>query len=200
MEQLLVDAMFDAKDGKSKLTKEIFDIPGMSGTGFRMFLNNLCSNEDIRYLEIGNWKGSTLCSCLYKNKIRATAIDNFSQFGNVKEDLLKNIAKYKGENEVAFIESDCWEVNLQGNYNVFFYDGNHDYEYQYRALGHFYDNLDDKFIFIVDDWNWKTVKDGTMDSIEDLGFKNEMNIIIETEDINEPIWHNGIGIFILSKP
>jgi hypothetical protein len=87
------------------------------------------------------------------------------------------------------------------------YDGDHSYENHYKALLHYYDCLDDMFIFIVDDWNWKEVRDGTYDSIRKLNLK----ILYETEirltwdnshtfmPLAKDTWWNGIFIAILEK-
>lgn len=34
--------------------------------------------NDVRYLEIGTWKGSSICSEMSNNKITCTVIDNWS--------------------------------------------------------------------------------------------------------------------------
>jgi hypothetical protein len=51
------------------------------------------------------------------------------------------------------------------------YDGNHTNYSRYKALLHYYNCLDDVFIFIVDDWYWKDVRDITFNSIKKLNLK-----------------------------
>ena len=46
------------------------------------------SFDDARYSEVGVWKGSTLCSAIYGNKVRALAADNWSGFGRSKGGVL----------------------------------------------------------------------------------------------------------------
>jgi hypothetical protein len=87
------------------------------------------------------------------------------------------------------------------------YDGNHSEENHYNALLHFYSCLDDIFIFIVDDWNWKIVRDGTINSIQKLNLKvmYEKEIRLTTDDSHTPhseakdTWWNGIYVDILQK-
>ena len=56
-------------------------LPGMSGRKYRYLINNLISlTEDPRYLEIGSWTGSTVCSALYGNTAKAVCIDNWLKF------------------------------------------------------------------------------------------------------------------------
>ena len=81
-------------------------------------------------------------------------IDNFSQFGNISNELYENFNKFKGKNS-HFIENDCFQLNLNLDYtfNVFFFDGDHTLEAHTKSLVYFYDFLDNEFVFIVDDWN-----------------------------------------------
>ena len=62
---------------ESKVTMDIMRMEGMSGPKTRHFYNNLCSMDDARYLEIGTWKGSSICSAMCGNKMDyAVCIDN----------------------------------------------------------------------------------------------------------------------------
>lgn len=87
------------------------------------------------------------------------------------------------------------------------YDGNHTNESHYKALLHYYNCLDDVFIFIVDDWNWKDVRDGTINSIKKLNLKvlYEKEIRLTWDNSHTPnlqaknTWWNGIYVAILQK-
>jgi len=87
------------------------------------------------------------------------------------------------------------------------YDGNHTNESHYNALLHYYNCLDDVFIFIVDDWNWKDVRDGTMKCIEKLNLKvlYEKEVRLTWDNSHTPelearnSWWNGIYVAILQK-
>jgi hypothetical protein len=87
------------------------------------------------------------------------------------------------------------------------YDGNHTDESHYKALLHYYNCLDDVFIFIVDDWNCKAVRDGTISSIQQLKFKvlYEKEIRLTWDNSHTPYlqardtWWNGIYVAILQK-
>ena len=60
----------------------------------------------------------------------------------------------------------------------------------------------DRFLFIVDDINWESVKQGTTKGFEQLEDKItiEMCWIMKGEkEQDDPIWHNGIAIFLISK-
>ncbi len=83
-----------ANDGK--LPMEVLALQGMSGRKYRLFINNLIASiEDARYLEVGTWMGSTLCSAIHGNKVRALAIDNWSQFGGPVAQFLTNLSRFQ---------------------------------------------------------------------------------------------------------
>lgn len=213
----IVNSVKKAEGGLSKITGNdgILNYKGMTGIYTRHFYNNLCSDErifddDIRYLEIGTWNGSSSISTMYKNKVKGTFIDNWSEFGGDSANFTSNLEKYTGTKNYKFIENDCWTLDTKkiGKYNVYLYDGGHTEDDHYKSLVYYYDNLEDTFIFMVDDWDWKDVRDGTFRAIKDLGldikFKHEI-ILDDSELLNMPehtgknTWWNGIGIFILSK-
>jgi len=212
-----------AQASESNIAKAALGLEGMTGLMTRHFYNNLCSLEGARYLEIGTWMGSSVCSAISNNKTKTVCIDNFSEFseaGNVGECLLKNIAYFKGDNDITFIESSCWDVDPSGfsiKFNIYMYDGCHDEVSHFQALNHFMECLDDEFIYIVDDWNRVSVQEATFKSIA----KNGMEILFkkeityngtqirqqdsdphDQENVTEMIadgWWNGVGIFVLKK-
>lgn len=193
---------------ESNLDFYIKTMPGMSGTKTRHFYNNLGSHEGVRYLEIGTWMGSSICSFMFKNKSKCTCIDNWSEFNGPKDLFMVHFNEYKGENDASFIESNCWDVNPSdlGKFNMYMYDGAHDSESHHKALSHFICALDDEFIYIVDDWNHPPVREGTENAL----LSNNLEIVYKKEiftdknpgiqhgiEIND--WHNGIVIYVLRK-
>jgi len=208
--KIIIENSFqNAENNISKINDEIIKMQGMSGTKTRHFYNNLLNMEDARYLEIGTWKGSSVCSAMYGNKANVICIDNWSEFEGPKNEFLQNFNKFRGENNAFFIERDCFKVDVRNlpKFNIYMYDGNHSNESHYKALFHYYNNLDDIFIFIVDDWNWKDVRDGTKKSIENLNLKvlyeKEIRLTWDESVTPEPqlsqTWWNGIYVAILQK-
>ena len=203
METLIKDIL---ERPDSKINEEIIKLEGMTGTKTRHFYNNLLSSiNDPVYLEIGTWKGSSLCSAMYKNKATVICIDNWSEFSGPKQEFLDNFEKYKGENNASFIEQDCFKVDINTlpKCNVYLYDGGHSEEDHYKALMYYYPCLADESVFLVDDWNWQQVRDGTYRAIKDLNVDYKL-IEIRTSNDNSTThmsdgWWNGIGIFILNK-
>lgn len=198
-----------AENGISKITDDIISMPGMTGTLTRHFYNNILNIDDARYLEIGTWAGSSVCSAMCGNKAKVVCIDNWSEFGGPKETFLKNFEQFKGENDAQFIESDCFilDTSTLPKFNIYMYDGNHSYDSHYRALSHFYSCLDDTFIYIVDDWNWQDVRNGTKNAIEAMNlsilYDKEIRLTWNEDhtpmDIAEKTWWNGIYVAILQK-
>jgi hypothetical protein len=206
----LEKAFENAENGVSKITEDIIQMGGMTGTKTRHFYNQLLQMRDARYLEIGTWKGSSVCSVMCGNKGKVVCIDNWSEFGGPKAEFLENFEKFKGENDANFIENDCFQVLVSDlpKFNIYMYDGNHSNESHFKALMHFYECLDDIFIFIVDDWNWQDVRDGTQKSIEQLNLKvcyeKEIRLTFDNSHTPEALaketWWNGIYVAILQKP
>ena len=206
---LIETAFQNAENNISKITNDIINMEGMSGTKTRHFYNNLLNTEDARYLEIGTWKGSSVCSAMCGNKSTVTCIDNWSEFGGPKSEFLVNFEKFKGENNATFIENDCFKVDVTTlqKFNIYMYDGNHTNQSHYNALLHYYNCLDDIFIFIVDDWNWHDVREGTINSINKLNLKvlyeKEIRLTWDNSVTPEPElsknWWNGIYVAILQK-
>lgn len=211
----LIDTAFlNAENNISKITNDIIAMEGMSGIKTRHFYNNLLNTEDARYLEIGTWKGSSVCSAMCNNKAKVVCIDNWSEFvfknkKSPKFEFTQNFEKFKGQNDATFIENDCFKVNvsLLPKFNIFMYDGNHTDESHYKALLHYYDCLDDIFIFIVDDWNWSDVRTGTLKSIQKLKLKvlyeKQIRLTWDNSHTPQPLakdtWWNGIYVAILQK-
>lgn len=191
-----------AERGESKITDGILNMEGMSGIKTRHFYNNLLNTDDARYLEIGTWKGSSVCAAMCGNKATVVCIDNWSEFGGPKNEFLTNFSNYKGDNDARFIEQDCYNVDISQlpKFNIYMYDGNHTKDSHYKALVHYYNCLDDIFVFIVDDWNWKDVRDGTYESFKELKLT-----ILTDKQIYTPgngtrdTWWNGIYVAILKK-
>lgn len=188
----------------SKCSTDIYSLVGMSGKMTRSFYNNIASSgDDIRYLEVGSWKGSSTCAAMFGNSIDIVSIDNWSEFGGPKEEFLSNVQRFVGDNKLSVIEQDAYTVDVaqfSKKFNVYLYDGEHSVNSHMKALTHFVDAMDDVFIFIVDDWDWKDSQIGTYAAIESLGliiehYQDTKNYVSGAEG-----WWNGTGAFVLRKP
>lgn len=196
----------NAENGISNIDENLKSMDGMSGTKTRHFYNNLLTIEGSRYLEIGTWKGSSVCSAMCCNSGLVVCVDNWSEFGGPKSEFLENFERYKGNNDAKYIESDCFQLDVStiGKFNIYMYDGNHTYDSHYKSLSYFIDAMDDEFILIVDDWNWDDVQRATIDSIKDLNLNVLWNKEIKlnnegTTTHDKDGWWNGISVFLIKK-
>ncbi len=200
---------------RTKLNKKVLEMQGLSGRKFRILLNNLIDFiNNPKYLEIGSWLGSTACSVLFKNKVDATCIDNWSQnFTNKlipKEKFEKNVSKFLNKaNKLTLLETDFRDVNYDDlkNFNIYFYDGAHHYKDHYDSIRVVLPSLSDEFIMIIDDWNWKQVREGTMASVANEKLDVIFSLDIRTTRDNSSAlttgkssdWHQGVCLFVIKK-
>jgi Methyltransferase domain len=208
----LQNAFNAALAGRSDLDPAVLQMDGMSGKTYRMLINNLIRRLDNpRYLEIGTWAGSTLCSAINRNSVRATAIDNWSGFGGPKAKFVANLERFKTPNaSVTFLEQDFRTVDYTqlGRFNVYMFDGPHGARDQFDGIAIVQPALDDEFVLIVDDWNCARPRDGTMKALYDLNLSILYSYEIRTSlDGSHPTvrnqfsdWHNGLFIAVLTKP
>jgi SAM-dependent methyltransferase len=204
-------ALNDAIAGIGKLPDSLLSLRGMSGRKYRLFVNNLISIlDDARYLEVGILTGSTLCSAIFGNRVLATAIDNWSQFGAPKLEFLKNLESFRGpQAEVRVMECDFRKLDFStiGTFNVYLFDGPHELDDQRDAIERALPALDKEFVLIVDDWNWHQVREGTLRAIESAGFEEGYRAEIRTTRDGSHgrffgaagDWHNGYFVASLRK-
>lgn len=185
-------------------------ISGMSGKKYRYLINKIASSlEDARYLEIGSWKGSTLCSVLANNLIQATAIDNWSQFDGPREEFFDNVNKtLKLDTKLTVLEQDFKSVDYSqlGQFNMYLFDGPHTAQDQYDGLMMAQPALDNHYLLVVDDWNWLSARQGTQKALGDLGLEVSYITVKTTPDDSHPHnhsensdWHNGYFLAAVSK-
>jgi hypothetical protein len=204
-------SIVNAYENKSKLSMDILNMDGYSGHKTRHLYNNICNCAGANYLEVGTWKGSSLCSALYNNSTlnSAIAIDNWSEFNGPKDLFLENTRKFLPENSFRFIEKDCWKVSkedISEPIHIFMYDGEHNYEAQKKAITHFHQFFAKYVIVMIDDWvcDFWQVRQATLDGIQEM--KMKIHFMKEIGLYNTSNLHtagntfwNGVGIFILER-
>lgn len=187
-----------AERHESKIPREYIDkLTGLSSPKIWHLLNNLCAQAD-GYLEIGTYMGSSLMAALYDNNVTATAVDNFCMKPKTRDHFFHNV---KGLN-FTFIEQDCFTidpVNIPAT-DLYFYDGGHTYEDQYRAVVHFLPAMTREFVYVCDDWNNQHVREGTFAAIKDtkleiLEFHERKNTTLKDKEE----WWCGISVFKFKK-
>lgn len=207
----MYEAFADSLGYGTKLPEHVLNLHGMSGRKYRRFINRLAGmTPDAAYLEVGSWAGSTACSAMSGNKIRAVCIDNWSLFGGPKAEFEKNIASILDPRiDFRFIESDYRAVDFQslGKFNIYLFDGPHEYQDQYDGIILAQQALEETYILIVDDWNWPDVRRGTKEALQALAAEVSYSIEIRTtlSDCRPMLtsqksdWHNGYFFAVCRK-
>ncbi len=205
------DSFQDSMAYRGRLRDEAFLLSGFSGKKFRLLMNNLINEvHDPRYLEIGVYHGASFCPAIFRNKVRAVGIDNWSEYGGQRHIFDQNLSDYRTNNtDVDIIERDFRLVDYRsiGKFNVLFYDGSHEEKDQYDGILFPQPAMDYPHIMIVDDWNWDRVRKGTFDALRDAKLTVDYSIEIRTSFNGEiPLvsgpsseWHNGTIIAVISK-
>jgi hypothetical protein len=205
------DAFQDAMAMRGRLRDEAFRVHGFSGKKFRLFLNNLMSEvPEPRYMEIGLFNGASFCSALFKNKVRAVGIDNWSEYGGKRQVFTDNLDKFRTEeSDVEIIEDDFRKIEYDkiGKFNILFYDGSHSEKDQYDGIFVPQPAMDNTYIMIVDDWNWDRVRKGTYNALHDRKLRIDYSIEVRTTfDGGMPLvsganseWHNGCIAAVVSE-
>ena len=197
---------------QTKLPEKIFKMEGMSGIKTRMFYNNICSlDRPIEYLEVGTWKGSSICSAMHCNpKCHGTVIENWSLFNGPKDEFFKNLEEFNLQDSVTVYEEDFFRFDiskLEKKIDIYLYDGCHEYDSHVKGITHIWPALADNCIIMVDDWSATHIRDATIQGLKQVGANvlESFEIIYTTDGSHTPIeiarreFWNGIGIFIVSK-
>lgn len=206
-----VKAALDAAEYNfSKISKEITNISGDSGTKTRHFLNNLLQMKAAKYLEIGVGCGSLTSAAMFNNNAKIFCIDNWSLYGDsTREIFMENYKKYKGNNYTKLIEQSYQDVDVKkfSKFNILLYDAGLEYSDIYNALPHFISCMEDVFVYIVDDINWQYIRNAAKQSVDDLNLTvlYEKQILLTHDNTHTPMeiarntWWNGLYILVLKK-
>lgn len=212
---MILESINASACGVSNFNESAFDISGLSSNRVRHLLNSLCSNEGIKYLEIGSYLGSTFCAAIEGNELEAYAVDNWAT-DNLQpaeneteierasyQDFRENAKRYKGDSKVRIINADCKNLvpeDFISKVNLVFYDGDHSYDGQLESLETIKDLVEDTFILILDDANFA----GVVESAEQFVRQNNFSVLFEQKLLNaiesDRMWWNGLHILILQTP
>lgn len=206
-EQHIEQSISNAILGISNITEKQLSVDGFSTPTMRHLWNNLCCIDGI-YLECGLFKGGTFVASFNKN-CQSIGIEDYSQpFGesNVKSILEENIEANKGLSKECKVHfEDCFSIDkekLPSNIDILFFDAEHSEESQSKALPYFFNNMSNTFLYIADDAHWKSVIDGTANGLFSLKDKIRIDntwCLSGHQHNDDPIWHNGIVLFLISK-
>ena len=220
------DKVYDKKSvikGNDKIkyvTKELVDsvnkdiiveIDGLSSQKIVNLLNSLGSIS-TNYLEIGSYLGLSTCAVLKDNNINAFCVDTWKEDlqpltqelilpPNSKEEFIKNVKQFKGNNSVTAYECDLFDTNLKDikNIDLFFYDGPHESETIEKAIMYYKDCFADECICIFDDANFPNVVIGAMKGLEQIDHELIFHKKVLNTIENPTQWWNGIYVTVIKK-
>lgn len=176
---------------------------GLSSPKVRHLLNNLASHVNS-YLEVGCYIGGTLKAALYKNDhLYAAAIDNFSMSPTTRQQFFDNTKDLTFD----FFEEDSFKFDV-GKIKIptelYFFDGCHSVDAQYKAVSHFLPAMANEFIMVIDDWDMNKVRVGTNTALLDYKIKPLERYELrgasgQSEEMRHKTWWGGLSIMRIKK-
>lgn len=206
----MIDALNNAiaKAGRfeSKLPPETLEIEGYSGRMGRHFLNNLAGRFQP-YVEVGCFRGSTLICAAYDNPGLVVGVDNFTDetqpgtyMAGTRQTLLENMRCHSDRSRPSLLDASCWKVHLTG-FQCCFFDGAHTEQDHMDAVTHLSTWMTPQFVFVVDDFNRQSVREGTLRGIAAGNLRIDFELWLGAQGTDDRTgWWNGFGVYVLSKP
>jgi predicted O-methyltransferase YrrM len=173
-----IDDLFDGPiaDGRPKdarFAALAADVAGFT-TAAELAVLNLAARhlpEGEAYLEVGTFKGRSLCGVLVDAPSRRyVAVEDFSEFGmhtaDARRELELALGRHSGGHDVVVYDGDAFRLmadrRLVGQpVGAYFYDGAHTGLAHYLALGVVEPLLADESVVLVDDATWPMVASAT---------------------------------------
>jgi len=197
------------------------DVVGMASSKKLKLLNLAVSilpnGGQEAYLEVGTYLGKSLVAATLGNSGRlVVGCDNFSEFatGSANNNytvLQSNLAKYGLLDKIKFYDEDFqslfqrWRTEGLPPIGVYFYDGAHDEESQYRAIRYVEPLLADSALVIVDDWRWANdsrsyAETATRKAISESQYQWEICYILPARfNGDTEMWWNGVALLTFRR-
>lgn len=164
--------------------------------------------EDEAYLEVGTFKGRSICAAVQGNENKTfVAMENFMEFGMAGEqargELMANLAEYAGCANVELLEGDCFKLMAEPGVigrpvGVYFYDGEHTLLSHYLALAVVEPLLADEALVLIDDASWPVVQ-----KAHRLFLKQHPGWRIveqwDAQHADDPRWANGLHALTFTR-
>lgn len=185
------------------------DIEGLSAKRTKQLLN-LVGKISTNYLEIGVLNGSTFCSVLENNNLRAYAVDFWEKtnakngstnLNPSKQTFIDNVRKHKGNNSVKLFDCNFLNVNKDeiDNIDFMFYDADHSFDMTAASVEYFADKFQDDAVLIFDDANFEGVVEGARHGINKAGLNMVYEKVILNNEEDPSMWWNGLYIVIIRR-
>lgn len=180
-------------------------IQGLTSLRVKKLLNSL-AGISTNYLEIGTAMGSSAVSVLDAG-IPTTCVDNWKDSvqpesgafvlpDNDKDIFLSNVKDY---NNITVHDEDLFAVQLEGKYDLFFYDGPHDEQSVINAVKHYKNYFADTSILVFDDANWEGVVSGALQGLTNTEFDVKFSRMILNSVEDSTKWWNGLYLLVVTK-
>ena len=176
----------------------LLQIESMSTIANAHLINRIVAgmDDDEVYLNIGCWQGYSFCAGVIERDRHSIGVDNFSQFGGPRERFMRNY-RALAHDRSQFHEMDYEEflrTRLDRKVGFYFYDGEHSYANQKKALDLIQPFLSDNAVILVDDTNWPDAREATLDFMRENHPFYELLIDCRTAGNGHPTFWNGLMI------
>lgn len=189
------------------------DVKGMLSIKKQQLLNLAFSfiGDGEAYFEVGTYLGKSLISAMLNNPPRPVfACDNFSQFDDNSYDQLRaNLSRYGLLDRIMFYNCDAEGAftaeRLPVPIGLYFYDGAHDYDSQYKAVARIEPFLASEALVLVDDWRFAEdsqsyAKVASEKAAQDSG--GHWRVLHELParfNGDKAMWWNGVGVLSFKR-
>ena len=187
------------------------DVSGFTSPSELAVLNLAASllPVDECYLEVGAFKGRSLCGAVQGNVGKKFyAVENYLEFGmlgqRARRELAENLAAHGAGVDVELLEGDCFRVLADTSavdrpVGVYFYDGAHTGLAHYLALGVVEPLLADEALVLIDDATWPMVQEAHRRYLD----RHDGWEVIRTWNAvrdDDPRWANGLHVLSFRRP
>jgi hypothetical protein len=184
--------------GAGRNVRSLLSTPRMSTLAIGALVNHAVARlrPQDSYVNVGVWHGFTVLAGAAGNGDKhVIGIDNFSQFGGPRDSFLARWTAIRDQKRHRFVDDD-FERYLErhtGPIGVYYYDGAHDYESQYRGLVAAEPYFADRVVIFVDDWNQTAAREATRRFVNE---RSDYSITFErhTATNQHPTFWNGLAI------
>ena len=210
----IIDAFKEAEQDKSGLREFERDLYGASGRKTRHAINNICGVKDnLTYLELGVYRGSTLVAANYDNKLTTYAIDDFTidikepkqykenGWNNARQATKDLLDRYNFSN-VNIIEEEANSVDtkkIAKKVDIVHYDLDEHHASVEQVLRHYLSVFDKHTILMFSNWNSNGVRNSFAQFKKTPGIEVEMLFEkLSSATADSLNWYNGFAVFLFT--
>lgn len=179
--------------------RELCEIPRMSTYAIAAMINAGVAQMDADrcFVNVGVWNGFTILSAMIDNPSkRCVGVDNFSEFGALREAFKQRFERYRCSNhEFHEIDYEEYFANIHHEpIGFYIYDGEHSYESRLKGLQVAEPFFAPDCIVLVDDTNLNAARNGLFDFIAQS--RNSYRVLLDrtTRSNAHPTLWNGVTV------